>query len=87
MKGSEAMTPEIAEQLKNSLTTLVEQDGGSIELVQFTNDSMEFNLLLDSAECAECTMPKQFLEEVFLAQAQTIYDNLRSVLINDPRKD
>ena len=87
MKGSEAMTPEIAEQLKNSLTTLVEQDGGSIELVQFTNDSIEFNLLLDSAECAECVMPKQFLEEVFLAQAQTIYGNLRSVLINDPRKD
>ena len=87
MKGSEAMTPEIAEQLKNSLTTLVEQDGGSIELVQFTNDSMEFNLLLDSAECAECVMAKQFLEEVFLAQAQTIYGNLRSVLINDPRKD
>ena len=81
------MTPEIAEQLKNTLTTLVEQDGGSIELVHFTNDSMEFNLLLDSAECAECIMPKQFLEEVFLAQAQTIYDNLRSVLINDPRKD
>ena len=87
MKGSEAMTPEIAEQLKNSLTTLVEQDGGTIELVQFTNDSMEFNLLLDSAECAECVMAKQFLEEVFLAQAQTIYGNLRSVLINDPRKD
>ena len=81
------MAPEIAEQLKNSLTTLVEQDGGSIELVHFTNDSMEFNLLLDSAECAECVMPKQFLEEVFLAQAQTIYGNLRSVLINDPRKD
>tara|TARA_X000000368_G_scaffold214446_1_gene169410 strand:- start:5387 stop:5632 length:246 start_codon:yes stop_codon:yes gene_type:complete len=81
------MTPEIAEQLKNSLTTLVEQDGGIIELVQFTNDSMEFNLLLDSAECAECVMAKQFLEEVFLAQAQTIYGNLRSVLINDPRKD
>ena len=81
------MTPEIAEQLKNTLTTLVEQDGGSIELVQFTNDSMEFNLLLDGAECAECVMAKQFLEEVFLAQAQTIYGNLRSVLINDPRKD
>ena len=81
------MTPEIAEQLKNSLTTLVEQDGGTIELVQFTNDSMEFNLLLDSAECAECVMAKQFLEEVFFAQAQTIYGNLRSVLINDPRKD
>ena len=81
------MTPEIAEQLKNSLTTLVEQDGGTIELVQFTNDSMEFNLLLDSAECAECVMAKQFLEEVFLTQAQTIYGNLRSVLINDPRKD
>ena len=81
------MTPEIAEQLKNTLTTLVEQDGGSIELVQFTNNSIEFNLLLDSAECAECVMAKQFLEEVFLSQAQTIYGNLRSVLINDPRKD
>jgi len=81
------MTPEIAEQLKNSLTTLVEQDGGTIEIVQFTGDSMEFNLLLDSAECAECVMPKQFLEQLFLDQAQKIYGNLRSVLINDPRKE
>ena len=81
------MTPEIAEQLKNSLTTLVEQDGGTIELVQFTDDSMEFNLHLDSAECAEFVMAKQLIEEVFLDKAQTIYGNLRSVLINDPRKD
>ena len=81
------MTPEIAEQLKTSLTELVAQDGGAIELVQFTNNSIEFDLLLDSAECAECVMPKQFLEQVFLDQAQKIYGNLRSVLINDPRKE
>ena len=81
------MTPEIAEQLKTSLTELVAQDGGAIELVQFTGDSMEFNLILDSAECAECVMPKQFLEQLFLDQAQKIYGNLRSVLINDPRKE
>ena len=81
------MTPEIDEQLKTSLTELVAQDGGAIELVQFTCESMEFNLLLDSAECAECVMPKQFLEQLFLDQAQKIYGNLRSVLINDPRKE
>ena len=81
------MTPEIAEQLKTSLSELVAQDGGAIELVQFTNNSIEFDLLLDSAECAECVMPKQFLEQVFLDQAQKIYGNLRSVLINDPRKE
>ena len=40
------MTPEIAEQLKTSLTELVAQDGGAIEVVQFTNDSIEFDLLL-----------------------------------------
>ena len=79
------MTPEIAEQLKTSLTELVAQDGGAIELVQFTGDSMEFNLLLDSAECAECVMPKQFLEHLFLDQAQSICKDLKSVTLNDPR--
>ena len=48
------MTPEIAEQLKTSLTELVAQDGGAIELVQFTNNSIEFDLLLGDEGCADC---------------------------------
>ena len=79
------MTPEIAEQLKTSLTELVAQDGGAIELVQFTNDSIEFDLLLGDEGCAGCVMPKQFLERIIFEKAQSICKDLKSVTLNDPR--
>ena len=79
------MTPEIAEQLKTSLTELVAQDGGAIELVQFTNDSIEFDLLLVDEGCADCVRPKQFLERIIFEKAQSICKDLKSVTLNDPR--
>ena len=79
------MTPEIAEQLKNSLTTLVEQDGGTIEIVQFTNNSIEFDLLLGDEGCADCVMPKQLLERIIFEKAKSICKDLKSVTLNDPR--
>ena len=79
------MTPEIAEQLKKTLTELVVQDGGAIELVQYSNDSIEFNLVLNDVECAECVMPKDFLEQITLEKSHVFFKDLKSVIINDPR--
>ena len=79
------MTPEIAEQLKTLLTELVAQDGGAIELVQFTNNSIEFDLLLGDEGCADCVRPKQFLERIIFEKAQSICKDLKSVTLNDPR--
>ena len=79
------MTPEIAEQLKKTLTELVVQDGGAIELVQYSNDSIEFDLVLNDVECAECVMPKDFLEQIIFEKALAIFKNLKCVIINDPR--
>ena len=44
------MTPEIAERVKETLTDLVAQDGGAVELLQYSNDSIEFNLLLSDVK-------------------------------------
>ena len=79
------MTPEIAEQLKTSLTELVAQDGGAIELVQFTKNSIEFDLLLGDEGCADCVMPREFLERIIFEKAQSICKDLKSVTLNDPR--
>ena len=81
------MTPEIAERLKKTLTELVVQDGGAIELVQYSNDSIEFNLVLNDVKCAECVMPKDFLEQIIFEKAQAIFKNLKCVIRNDPRRN
>ncbi len=81
------MKPEVAQKLTDLLAELVAHDGGTVKLIKHTNDSIEFDLLLKDAQCAECVMPSHFLEQIFLDQAQAIYDNLRSVLINDPRRE
>ena len=65
-KGFALMTPEIAERVKETLTDLVAQDGGAVELLQYSNDSIEFNLLLSDVKCAECVMPSHFLEQIIL---------------------
>ena len=39
-------------------------DGGDIELVAFDGGTAELRLILESAECAECVLPKPMLEDV-----------------------
>lgn len=79
------MTPEIAERVKETLTDLIAQDGGAVELVQYSNNSIEFNLLLNDVKCTECVMPSYFLEQITLEKAHVFFKDLKCVKINDPR--
>ena len=43
---------------------ILQADGGDIELVAFDGGAAELRLILESAECAECVLPKPMLEDV-----------------------
>ena len=64
---------------------LIEADGGRVELVGTTADSVQIRLVLDTAECAECVMPKPFLETVALDLLAPALPGLAAVEIDDPR--
>lgn len=43
---------------------ILQADGGDIELVSFDGGTAELRLVLETAECAECVLPKPMLEDV-----------------------
>jgi len=43
---------------------ILQADGGDIELVSFEGDTAQLRLILETAECAECVLPKPMLEDV-----------------------
>lgn len=64
---------------------LIEADGGAVELTGTTADTVQIRLILDTAECAECVMPKPFLETVALDLLAPALPGLTAVEIDDPR--
>ena len=59
---------------------LLQLDGGDVELVSEEAGAVHLRLLLESAECAECVLPKPMLEDV---AAKLLGVN---VVIDDPRE-
>ena len=65
---------------------LVAADGGDIVVAATDDDTVRLTLVLDTAECAECVMPRQFLETVALDMMQPLLPQLSRVDIDDPRE-
>jgi hypothetical protein len=75
-----------AEAALAGVRALVAADGGDILVASTTADSVSLTLVLETAECAECVMPRQFLETVALDMMQPTLPALRAVVIDDPRE-
>ena len=43
---------------------ILQADGGDIELVAFDGTTADLRLVLESAECADCVLPRPMLEDV-----------------------
>lgn len=69
------------------LADIVRQDGADLRLLERGADSVELQLDIRDATCAECVMPKQFLEGVVLTALQESLPWVRHVIIRDPRED
>jgi hypothetical protein len=78
--------PTKAEEALAPVRDLVSADGGDIVVASTTDDAVRLTLVLDTAECAECVMPRPFLETVAFDMMSPALPGLAAVEIEDPRE-
>jgi hypothetical protein len=66
---------------------LVSADGGDVALEGIDGATVRLRLVLETAHCVECVMPRPFLEQVSLGVFQRNGVPVESVSIDDPRDD
>jgi Fe-S cluster biogenesis protein NfuA len=67
---------------------LVQADGGDIEFVSLDAGAgaVALRLKLESANCAECVLPKAMLESVATGMLQRSLPEITGISIDDPRE-
>jgi hypothetical protein len=65
---------------------VLQSDGGDIELVGVDGDTARLRLVLETAGCAECVLPRPLLETIALQMMQPLVPGLSAVAIDDPRE-
>lgn len=65
---------------------LVQADGGDLVVDEVDGATIRARLVIEGAECAECVMPKQFLEQVALDMVRGELPSVGAVTITDPRE-
>ena len=65
---------------------LVTPDGGDVVLEGVDGTTVRLRLVLETAHCVECVMPKPFLEQVALDVFRRNGAEADSVTIDDPRE-
>jgi Fe-S cluster biogenesis protein NfuA len=67
------------------LREILRIDGADLLVREVTPSSIGFDLELQGAECLECVMPRDLLEEIFMSRLQEVDPGIMKVEINDPR--
>ncbi|MCY3634080.1 MAG: NifU family protein [bacterium] len=80
------MDQALLEEAVGELRALVALDGGEVELVSATGSAVALRLILEGAECRECVMPREFLEQIALDLVSTRLADVSVVTIEDPRE-
>ena len=65
---------------------LVQADGGDMKLTGIDGSTLNIELILEGASCAECVMPREFLEQIVLDMVQQKVSAVSAVTIDDPRE-
>ena len=79
------MDQALLDEAVGELRAMVALDGGDVELVSASPDRVALRLILEGAECRECVMPREFLEQIALDLVSTRFANVSVVTIEDPR--
>ena len=80
------MDQALLDEAVGELRAMVALDGGDVELVSAADNQVVLRLILEGAECRECVMPKQFLEQIALDMVTTRLSQATTVTVQDPRE-
>ena len=80
------MDQTLLDEAVGELRALVALDGGDVELVSASGNTVALRLVLEGAECRECVMPKEFLQQIALDMVGTRLAEVNNVTIDDPRE-
>jgi hypothetical protein len=70
----------------DEVRNLVSADGGDIVLDGVDGTTVKLRLVLETAHCVECVMPRTFLEHVALDVFRRNGATTDAVVIDDPRE-
>jgi Fe-S cluster biogenesis protein NfuA len=79
------MDQALLDEAVGELRAMVALDGGDVELVSASAGTVAMRLILEGAECRECVMPREFLEQIALDLVSTRLADVSVVTIEDPR--
>ena len=65
---------------------LVRADGGDMHLTSIDGSTVNLQLVLEGANCVECVMPREILEQIALDVVQRRAPDVSTLRIDDPRE-
>jgi Fe-S cluster biogenesis protein NfuA len=73
----------------DQVSELVRPDGGDIELtgIDVATGTVRTRLVIETANCADCILPRQLLEEIVTGRLCRSVTGVQTVSIDDPRED
>ncbi len=78
--------PTAVHEAMGAVAALVRADGGDLVLGGIGEDTVDLELVLETAECRECVMPRTLLEQVAHDMLAATVTGLREVRVRDPRE-
>ena len=86
MTDTEALFDPPVRAVFEELREILRVDGADLLVREVTPSSIGFDLELGGAECLECVMPRDLLEEIFTSRLQEIDPGIMRIEIHDPRE-
>jgi len=82
------MEPAAVSEALEQVRSLVQADGGDMELVGIDQDAgrVTLRLILEGVDCHECVMPRPILEDIAANMLRRSVPDVQGVTVDDPRE-
>jgi len=69
-----------------SVQEIIRADGGDLVLERVEGATVHLRLVVETAACAECVLPRAMLEQVATRMLKPDVPGLQAVVVQDPRE-
>ena len=69
-----------------TIREMLQADKSDLELLGIEDGTAHFKLLLNDPACAECVMPRSYLEPMILRHVQQTRPEVQRITLDDPRE-